>query len=136
MRRPTLEVAYIFRVHGPAWREAQRGHLTLAQRKVMLAITRCRAAVLGGTVLRCEGCGTDSVSYKSFRNCHCPKCQSAAAQRWLDARQADLLPVAVPPRDIHAAGAHRQHRVHEQGRDLRAAVRCGRRGAADPRGRS
>jgi hypothetical protein len=43
--------------------------------------------------LRCEGCGTDQISYNSCRNCHCPKCQSAAAQRWLDARQADLLPV-------------------------------------------
>jgi hypothetical protein len=44
-------------------------------------------------VLRCEGCGADQISYNSCRNRHCPKCQSAAAQRWLDARQADLLPV-------------------------------------------
>ena len=29
----------------------------------------------------------------SCRNRHCPKCQARAAQRWLDARQADLLPV-------------------------------------------
>jgi hypothetical protein len=91
--RPTLEVADIFRAHGPAWREAQRGHLSLAQLKVMSAITQCRTAALGGHVLRCEGCGTDQVSYNSCRNRHCPKCQSAAAQRWLDARQADLLPV-------------------------------------------
>ena len=93
MGRPTLEVADIFRAHGPAWREAQRGHLSLAQLKVMSAITQCRTAALGGHVLRCEGCGTDQVSYNSCRNRHCPKCQSAAAQRWLDARQADLLPV-------------------------------------------
>ncbi|MCW5663961.1 MAG: IS91 family transposase [Piscinibacter sp.] len=93
MGRPTLEVADIFRAHGPAWREAQRGHLSLAQLKVMSAITQCRTAALGGHVLRCEGCGTDQVSYNSCRNRHCPKCQSAAALRWLDARQADLLPV-------------------------------------------
>jgi len=91
--RPALEVADIFRVHGPAWREAQRGHLSLAQLKVMSAITQCRTAALGGHVLRCEGCGTDQIAYNSCRNRHCPKCQSAAAQRWLDARQADLLPV-------------------------------------------
>jgi len=91
--RPALEVADIFREHGPAWREAQRGHLSLAQLKVMSAITQCRTAALGGHVLRCDGCGTDQVSYNSCRNRHCPKCQSAAAQRWLDARQADLLPV-------------------------------------------
>ena len=59
----------------------------------MSAITQCRTAALGGHVLRCDGCGTDAVSYNSCRNRHCPKCQSTAAQRWLDARQADLLPV-------------------------------------------
>jgi len=91
--RPNLEVADIFRQHGPAWREAQRGHLSLAQLKVMSAIEQCRSAVLGGHVLRCGGCGADQVSYNSCRNRHCPKCQSSAAQRWLDARQADLLPV-------------------------------------------
>ncbi|MDM0065311.1 IS91 family transposase [Variovorax sp. J31P207] len=93
MGRPTLEVADIFRQHGPAWRAAQRGHLSLGQLKVMSAIEQCRSAALGGHVLRCEGCGADQISYNSCRNRHCPKCQSAAAQRWLDARQADLLPV-------------------------------------------
>jgi hypothetical protein len=88
-----LEVADIFRAHGPAWRVAQRGHLSLGQLKVMSAIEQCRSAALGGHVLRCEGCGTDQVSYNSCRNRHCPKCQSNAAKRWLDARQADLLPV-------------------------------------------
>ena len=93
MGRAALEVADIFRIHGPAWRQAQRGHLSLAQLKVMSAIEQCRSAALGGHVLRCEGCGTDTVAYNSCRNRHCPKCQSSAAQRWLEARQADLLPV-------------------------------------------
>ena len=93
MGRPVLEVADIFREHGPAWREAQRAHLSLVQLKVMSAIVQCRSAALGGHVLRCDGCGTDQVSYNSCRNRHCPKCQSSAAKRWLQARQADLLPV-------------------------------------------
>ena len=92
MAHSALEVADIFRIHGPAWRAAQRGHLSLGQLKVMSAIEQCRSAALGGHVLRCEGCGTDQVSYNSCRNRHCPKCQSNAAQRWLQARQADLLP--------------------------------------------
>ena len=93
MGRPAPEVADIFRLHGPAWRQAQRAHLSLAQLKVMSAIEQCRSAALGGHVLRCEGCGADQIAYNSCRNRHCPKCQSAAARRWLDARQADLLPV-------------------------------------------
>lgn len=57
------------------------------------AIEQCRSAALGGHVLHCDGCGADQVSYNSCRNRHCPKCQASAAQRWLEARTADLLPV-------------------------------------------
>nr|WP_255763806.1 IS91 family transposase [Pelomonas sp. P7] len=88
-----MEVADIFRLHGPAWRQAQRGHLSLDQLKVMSAIEQCRSAALGGHVLRCDGCGADQIAYNSCRNRHCPKCQASAAQRWLEARSADLLPV-------------------------------------------
>jgi hypothetical protein len=90
---PTIEVADIFRIHGPAWRAAQRAHLSLGQLKVMSAIEQCRSAALGGHVLRCEGCDQVEVSYNSCRNRHRPKCQANAAQRWLEARQSDLLPV-------------------------------------------
>ncbi|MDD5249123.1 MAG: IS91 family transposase [Rhodocyclaceae bacterium] len=93
MGRPALEVADIFRSHGPAWREQQAGHLSLGQLKVMSAIEQCRTAALGGHTLRCDACNHEEISYNSCRNRHCPKCQARAAQRWLEARQADLLPV-------------------------------------------
>ena len=93
MGRLALEVADIFRRHGAAWRQTQQGHLSLAQLKVMSAIEQCRSAALGGHVLRCEACQHAEISYNSCRNRHCPKCQARAAQRWLEARQADLLPV-------------------------------------------
>jgi len=91
--RPALEVADIFRRFGPAWRNARRGHLSLPQLKVMSAIEQCRSAALGGHVLHCESCDHEEISYNSCRNRHCPKCQAKAAQRWLAARQADLLPI-------------------------------------------
>jgi hypothetical protein len=94
MARPALEVADVFRAHGPAWREAQRGHLSLGQRKVMSAIEQCRSAALGGHVLSCPACDHHEIAYNSCRNRHCPKCQGSAARRWLEARQVDLLPVA------------------------------------------
>jgi len=95
MLRPTLEVADIFRRHGPAWREANRGHVSLGQMKVMSAIERCRTAALGGHVARCENedCGHTLISYNSCRNRHCPKCQAAASRDWLAEREAELLPV-------------------------------------------
>ena len=95
MTRPALEVADIFRDHGPAWREANRGHVSLAQMKVMSAIERCRTAALGGHLARCENdaCGHKLIAYNSCRNRHCPKCQGAAARDWLEERQAELLPV-------------------------------------------
>jgi len=94
--RPALEVADIFRDHGAAWREANRGHVSLTQMKVMSAIERCRTAALGGHVARCENdaCSHTVIAYCSCRNRHCPKCQGAAAREWLEERQAELLPVA------------------------------------------
>jgi putative transposase/transposase-like zinc-binding protein len=92
--RPALEVADIFRVHGPAWRRANAGHVSLGQLKVMSAIERCRTAALGGHVARCEKCEHTHIAYNSCRNRHCPKCQGAAAKEWLAEREAELLPVA------------------------------------------
>jgi hypothetical protein len=88
-----LEVADIFRGHGPAWRRANAGHVSLGQLKVMSAIESCRTAALGGHVTRCEDCAYTIIAYNSCRNRHCPKCQGAVAKGWLAAREADLLPV-------------------------------------------
>jgi Transposase zinc-binding domain/Putative transposase len=93
MSRPALEVADIFRGHGPAWRRANAGHVSLDQLKVMSAIERCRTAALGGHVARCEDCAHTVIAYNSCRNRHCPKCQCAAAREWLAEREAELLPV-------------------------------------------
>ncbi len=94
MARTALEVADIFHAYGAQWRSERAGHLSLGQLKVMSAVEQCRSAALGGHVLHCDQCGTDDIAYNSCRNRHCPKCQASAAQRWLELRQADLLPVA------------------------------------------
>jgi ssDNA-binding Zn-finger/Zn-ribbon topoisomerase 1 len=91
--RPKLEVADIFRDHGPAWHCANAGHVSLDQLKVMSAIERCRTAALGGHVERCEKCSHTLIAYNSCRNRHCPKCQGLAAREWLAEREAELLPV-------------------------------------------
>ena len=91
--RASLEVADIFRVAGPAYRAAHAGHLSLHQLKIMSAIEHCRTAALGGHVEACTDCGHWRIAYNSCRNRHCPRCQGAAARSWLEAREADLLPV-------------------------------------------
>ena len=91
--RTSLEVADVFRAVGPAYRAAHAGHLSLHQLKIMSAIEHCRTAALGGHVEACTDCGPWRIAYNSCRNRHCPKCQAAAARTWLEAREADLLPV-------------------------------------------
>src|SRR5258707_4304898 len=94
MSRLALEVADVFRGHGPAWRKANAGRVSLGQLKVMSAIETCRTAALGGHVARCEDCAHTAIAYNSCRNRHCPKCQGAAAKEWLAQREARLLPVS------------------------------------------
>ena len=121
MARPALEVANIFRDHGPAWRDANRGHVSVLQLKVMSSIEDCRTAVLGGHVARCENalCGFTSIAYNSCRNRHCPKCQGAQARDWMAARQADLLPVPyfhvvfTLPEEIGAVAYHNKAIVYD-----------------------
>src|SRR5436305_13692789 len=91
MLRPKLEVADIFRDHGPAWRAANAGHVSLDQLKVMSAIERCRTVALGGHVARCEDCAHTVIAYNSCRNRHCPKCQGAAKE-WLAGPRPNVCP--------------------------------------------
>ena len=88
-----LEVADVFR-DGLSRFVAQYDHaLRPEQRQVLRAIVRCRTAELGGHVQRCNDCGHQRIQYNSCRNRHCPKCQALARAAWLEARQAELLPV-------------------------------------------
>ena len=65
----------------------------MQQRSVLRAISRCRTAALGGHLDRCDACGHQAISYNSCRNRHCPKCQAQARERWLHARERELLDV-------------------------------------------
>ena len=91
--RSVLEVADIFRRHGDAFRRSRGLHLGRVERRVMAAIEACRTSALGGHAEQCGDCGLVRHAYNSCRNRHCPKCQGLARAEWLDARQAELLPV-------------------------------------------
>jgi hypothetical protein len=93
LARSKLEIADIFREHGPAWRQANAGHVSLSQLKVMSSIEACRTEALGGHVAACTKCDHQHIAYNSCKNRHCPKCQGPAARDWMAARADDLLPV-------------------------------------------
>jgi hypothetical protein len=93
MSRPPLEGADLIGSAGAAFIERNRQWLSWKHIKVLLAIARCRTAALGGHLDQCTRCGhRATISYNSCRNRHCPKCQTAARERWIAARQRELLP--------------------------------------------
>lgn len=67
-------------------------HYNTWQLRTLDAIRRCRTASLGGHVDLCTNCGHTRISYNSCRNRHCPKCQQIQRERWIQEREAELLP--------------------------------------------
>ena len=92
MKRPPWEMADIIRRSGRRFVDRYRDSLTWPQVKVLQAIERCRTAALGGHRDQCDRCSHQAISYNSCRNRHCPKCQTNAREKWLSARQRELLP--------------------------------------------
>jgi hypothetical protein len=92
MQRPPLEVADLVRSAGRNFIELNRSWLNRLHLRVLTAIERCRTAALGGHLDECSRCGHRAISFNSCRNRHCPKCQANARDRWLEARNRELLP--------------------------------------------
>jgi hypothetical protein len=92
MSRPLLELADLVRTAGVPFIWRSRHWIRWPHIKVLLAIARCRTAALGGHIDECTRCGHRAISYNSCRNRHCPKCQTAARERWIAARRRELLP--------------------------------------------
>jgi len=118
MNRPPLEMADIVRFAGQSFLQRSQRWISWQHQKVLLAITRCRTAALGGHRDRCSGCGHTAVSYNSCRNRHCPKCQGNARQRWLQARERELLPtpyvhiVFTLPREVASLALQNKHVIY------------------------
>jgi hypothetical protein len=90
-KKRSVELADVFLRDGEAYR--QKHGVSIAQNKVMKAISSCRTSVLGGHVSSCTHCGALEVQYNSCRNRHCPKCQTVKQLRWLEGRKTELLPI-------------------------------------------
>ena len=71
----------------------ERMELNSWQLRTLYALKKCRTAALGGHIDACDDCGNLTISYNSCRNRHCPKCQGKNREDWIQAREAELLPV-------------------------------------------
>ena len=92
MSRPSHELAEIITLYGNDFE--QKYAPTEQQRNVLAKLSECRTSPLGGHVDACDTCGTIRISYNSCRNRHCPKCQATSRERWIEAREDDLLDVS------------------------------------------
>src|ERR1017187_2061385 len=92
MARPPVDVADILRAAPDSFFERSRKWFTWLHLKIFNAILACRTSAFGGHEDACSRCGYRAISFNSCRNRHCPKCQANARDRWLAARERDLLP--------------------------------------------
>jgi ribosomal protein L37AE/L43A len=132
-----VELAEIFRRYGPEYREKYGARMPPSHLDAMTDIERCRTETLGGQVYQCPECGEKRYSYHSCQNRHCPKCQNAAGQEWLEQQQALLLPVPyflltfTLPEDLREVARSHQKLVY--GLLFRTSAAAAQELAQDPR---
>jgi len=71
----------------------QKYSATINQHKVIKCIINCRTETLGYNIEQCEDCGHRHTHYNSCSNRHCPNCQAINKDKWILAKQSDILPV-------------------------------------------
>jgi hypothetical protein len=113
-----IELAEVFRRHGPEYRQKYEGRIPRRHLKAMDAIEQCRTRALGGHVYRCKNCGEKEYSYHSCKNRSCPKCQNEEASRWLENQRELLLPVPyylvtfTLPEELRAPARSNQKQIY------------------------
>lgn len=114
--RPRYDIGDLVRQHLPELEE--RMVLTARQRRVLLAVSQCRTAALGGHMMECDGCGYEHPVYNSCLDRHCPKCQATAQEAWIAARSDRVLPtrhfhvVFTLPSELRALASYRPRQIY------------------------
>jgi hypothetical protein len=132
-----LEVADIFRLHGPNYRAKFSTRMLPSHHRAMQDIETCRTPSLGGQLYYCPQCDEQRFSYHSCKNRHCPKCQNDQANEWLEKQQSLLLPVAhflvtfTLPAELRALARSNQKTIYNL--LFRASAQALQQLAQDPR---
>jgi Putative transposase/Transposase zinc-binding domain len=132
-----LDVAEIFRLHGPEYRARFGARMLPSHLRAMQDIETCRTASLGGQLYYCAHCDEQRYSYHSCKNRHCPKCQNEQANQWLEKQQSLLLPVShflvtfTLPAELRALARSHQKTIYNL--LFRASAQALQQLAQDPR---
>jgi hypothetical protein len=132
-----VEVAEIFRLHGPQYRAKFGRGMLRSHLRAMRDIEQCRTSALGGEVYLCNKCDVYRYSYHSCKNRHCPKCQNDQANQWLEEQKELLLPVThfmvtfTLPEELRAVARSNQEKVYNI--LFRASSQALQKLARDPR---
>ncbi|MHB8077599.1 IS91 family transposase [Desulfosporosinus fructosivorans] len=93
-------------------------YLSPSQAKAFHMIRHCRTSSLGTHSQVCTECGSIDISYNSCRNRHCPKCQQAVQEQWVNAQMSKLLPVGyfhlvfTLPQELNTLVFQNQHTLY------------------------
>src|SRR5437660_3628441 len=132
-----VEVAEIFRLHGPSYREKFGNRMLPSHLRAMQDIEQCRTASLGGQLYYCAQCDQQRYSYHSCKNRHCPKCQNEQANEWLQQQKDLLLPTHhflvtfTLPAELRAVARSNQKTIYSL--LFRASAQALQQLAQDPR---
>ena len=69
------------------------GRMLPSHKRALADILACRTEAMGGSLCECDHCGHQHYTYHSCKNRSCPTCHSGDIQKWLEKREAELLPI-------------------------------------------
>jgi Putative transposase. len=86
-----VALADVFRRFADDYLSRHGASVLHSHRRAIADILACRTQALGGHLWRCNRCSSEIYSYHSCKNRSCPRCHKDQTERWIAAREAELL---------------------------------------------
>jgi hypothetical protein len=86
-----VALADVFRRFADDYLSRHGASVLPSHRRAIADILACRTHALGGHLWRCNHCSNEVYSYHSCKNRSCPRCHKDQTERWIAAREVELL---------------------------------------------
>jgi hypothetical protein len=86
-----VALADVFRRFADDYLSRHGASVLPSHRRAIADILACRTHALGGHLWRCNHCSSEVYSYHSCKNRSCPRCHKDQTERWIAAREVELL---------------------------------------------